>query len=258
MHILVRQVPPGGREEDMARVSVVFPAYNEEAHVAEAVEAALKVGVGHVICVNDCSADATGEVVDRLVADSRVEAVHHEVNQGKQAAVKHGLQAVLRHADAEAIAVLDADMQDDPALLPGLCHLVGRYDVVIGYRARGDMPGIRRLANSLANVPYRFVAGIDIHDIQSGYRVYTREVAEFLADRLAVTGRYTLEHTSMLLFGRLGAERRRDFRIAEIAVPYTYEGAKSSIRLRDNLQLTWASIYHAVVLARLQRSEKPR
>lgn len=252
MRILVDQVAPGGREENMSRVAVVFPAYNEEGHVAEAVQAALGAGAGRVVCVNDCSADATGTIIDRLAADRRVQAIHHEVNQGKQAAVKHGLQAAVRHEDCQAFAVLDADMQDDPALLPGLCHQVGPYDLVIGYRSRGDMPGIRRLANTLANVPYRWVAGIAIHDIQSGYRIYARETAEYLAEHLAVTGRYTLEHTSMLLCGRLAAERGRDFRIAEMPVPYSYEGAKSSIRLKDNIELTWASLYHAAALARLQ------
>jgi glycosyltransferase involved in cell wall biosynthesis len=259
MRILVEQVPAGGREQNTARVGVVFPAYNEEEHVAEAVQAALGVGLGRVVVVNDCSRDATGSIIDRLAAgDPRVEALHHEVNQGKQAAVKHGLEAMVRHPDAEVVAVFDADMQDDPATLPALSPLVGRYDLVIGRRYRGDMPFARRLANSLANVPYRLVAGIRIHDVQSGFRVYTREVAAYLARNLTVKGRYTLEHTSLLLFGKLANERGRDFRIAEMPVPYTYEGAKSSIRLRDNLQLTWATVYHAVALAWVQRSKKRR
>lgn len=236
----------------MGRVAVVFPAYNEERHVAEAVEAALAAGVGYVTCVDDCSADATGTIVDRLAADSRVEALHHEVNQGKQAAVKHGLTLALGHAAAQAFAVLDADMQDDPALLPGLCHHVGPYDLVIGYRGRGDMPLHRRLANLLANVPYHFLAGVPIHDVQSGYRVYTREAAQFLAQHLSVRGGYTLEHTSMLLFGKLAARRQRDFAIAEVQIPYTYADAKSSIGMKDNLQLTWAAVYHAAALARLR------
>lgn len=253
MRILVDQLAPGGREENMGRVAVVFPAYNEERHVAEAVQAALGAGAQRVVCINDGSADATGSIIDRLSADPRVQAIRHEVNQGKQAAVKHGLQAAVRHEDCQAFAVLAADMQDDPALLPGLCHQVGPYDLVIGYRSRDDMPGIRRLANTLANVPYRWVAGIALHDIQSGYRIYTREVAEYLAEYLAVKGRYTIEHTSMLLCGRLAAERGRDFRIAEMPVPYSYEGTKSSIRLKDNIQLTWASLYHAATIAWLQR-----
>jgi dolichol-phosphate mannosyltransferase len=237
----------------MERVAVVFPAYNEEAHLEEAVRAALAVGAGRVVCVDDCSRDATPEIVDRLAREPPLEALHHEVNQGKQAAVKHGLEAVAARAGVEVVAVLDADMQDDPALLPGLCHHLPDYDVVIGHRGRGDMPPHRRLANLLANAPYRFLAGIAVHDIQSGYRVYTAEVAAYLADHLSPEGGYTFEHTSMLLFGRLAAERGRDFRIAEVPIPYTYAEAQSSIRLKDNLALTWASLYHARALGRLRR-----
>ena len=237
----------------MACVAAVFPAYDEERHVAECVERALAVGVSRVVVVNDYSRDRTGEIIDALAADPRVEAVHHPVNLGKQAAVKHGLEAVVQHPGWEAVAVLDADMQDDPAVLPSLCHLVGPYDLVIGYRSRGDMPAARRAANLLANVPYRFLAGMPMHDVQSGYRVYSRQVAEFLAEHLTVKGRYTLEHTTMLLFGRLAAQRGSDFRIAEVPVAYTYQDARSSIRLRDNMQLTWASVYHAAALGRLRR-----
>jgi glycosyltransferase involved in cell wall biosynthesis len=253
VRILVDQRAPDGREADMGRVAAVFPAYNEERHVADCVQAALATGVGLVVVVNDCSADATGAIIDRLAADPRVETVHHTVNQGKQAAVLHGLQAAARRPGWEAIAVLDADMQDDPALLPGLCRLIGPYDLVIGYRGRGDMPAVRRLANMLANAPYAMLAGIPIRDIQSGYRVYSREAGECLARGLRPAGRYTFEHTSMLLFGKLARARGRDFRIAEVPVAYTYEDARSSIRLRDKLQLTWASVYHALVLAQLRR-----
>ncbi len=250
LHVTV--VPPGGRDERMERVGVVLPAYNEERHVADVVRAAFEAGVGRVVVVNDCSADGTAEIVDRLAADDeRVEALHHEVNQGKQAAVKHGLGALVRHADVEVVSVLDADMQNDPALLPGLCHLIGEYDLVIGARSRGDMPRIRRASNWLANLPYR-VVGVGLHDIQSGYRVYSREAAERLAECLTTRGRYTFEHTSMLEFGKLAREQGSPFEVAEVDIPYTYQDAQSGIRMIDDLQLAWAAIYHAIALGLLR------
>ena len=253
MRITVEQVPPGGREEDMGRVAVVFPAYNEDRHVAEAVEAALAAGAGRVVCVDDCSTDATGSIIDRLAEDERVRAIHHKVNQGKQAAVKRGIGEAVRCLRSDVFAVLDADMQDDPSLLPGLCHHIGAYDLVIGRRGRGDMPAVRRLSNALANMPYRVLARVAIHDVQSGYRIYSREVAEFLALHLDTRGGYTLEHTSMLLFGKLAAQGSRSFKIAEIEIPYRYAGAESTIRMKDNLQLAWAAVYHAAAIGRLAR-----
>ena len=253
MRIIVDQVPVGGREGDMERVAVVFPAYNEERHVGEAVRTALEAGVGHVVCVNDCSVDFTGAIIDNLASDSRVAALHHEVNQGKQAAVKHGLALALARAGTSAFAVLDSDMQLDPGLLPGLCHHIGPYDLVIGRRRRDAMPAASRASNTLANTPYRLVAGVRINDVQSGYRIHNREVAECLAEGLAERGGYVLEHITMLLFGELAARRNRDFRIAEIEVPCLYGEARSDISLKDYLQLTWATIYHAAALARLLR-----
>ena len=251
MKVLVSQAQPLPPAQDMARVGIVLPAFNEERRVAQVVQRSLEIGAGHVVCVNDCSRDRTGAIIDGL-AGPRMEALHHPVNRGKQAAVKTGLRAALAHPDVSVIALIDADMQNDPAILPGLVPLIGPYDMVIGVRNRGDMPPHRRLANSLANLPYRLLAGIAISDVQSGCRLYRRPVAECLVQELTDTGRYTLEHTTMLLFGKLAQQWRRDFLIAEVQVPYTYEGAVSSIRMRDNVQLTCAAIYHALALARLR------
>ncbi|MFW6189197.1 MAG: glycosyltransferase family 2 protein [Planctomycetota bacterium] len=252
MRIRVEQPGPRPPADDLSEVAAVLPAYNEQKHLARAVSAALEVGVGLVACVDDGSADATGRILDELAADPRVLAVHHEVNRGKQAAVRTGLRAALSAGGMRGFAVLDADMQNDPALLPLLCAPLGEYDVVIGARRRDRMPPQRKLANALANLPYNVLAGVAVHDVQSGFRVYTREVADFLAENLTARGGYTLEHTTMLLFGRLARLRRRDFRIAEVPVPCAYGEAESHIRVADNLALTRAALYHAAALGVLR------
>jgi glycosyltransferase involved in cell wall biosynthesis len=254
MRIRAVKVAPAESAVDMTRVGMVFPAYNEEQHVAEAVEATLAVGIETIAVVNDCSTDGTAGIIDGLAAEhGAVETLHHEVNQGKQAAVKHGLQRLAERTDLNAVAVLDADMQNDPALLPGLCAHIGKYDLVIGARSHQGMPIIRRASNRLANFPYRLLAGVEIRDVQSGYRVYSQEVAAQLSEHLAEEGGYTLEHTSMLLFGRLANRWGRDFMIAEVPVPSWYEGAASSIGVWDNCQLTAATVYHALALADIRR-----
>ncbi|NLW50059.1 MAG: glycosyltransferase family 2 protein [Candidatus Brocadiaceae bacterium] len=253
MRIRVEQRTGQRAERAMAHVAAVFPAYNEERHLARCVEAALACGLGLVVVVNDGSTDSTGAILDRLACDPRVQAVHHEVNLGKQAGVVHGLQAAARHTHWNAVAVLDADMQNDPALLPRLCGLIGPYDLVVGRRHQDHMPAVRRAANLLASAPYALLAGVPIGDVQSGYRVYSRETAAYLARHLPEAGRYAFEHSSMLLFARLARARRRDFRIAEVPVPCSYEDAPSRIRLCDKLQLTWATVYHAAAIARLRR-----
>ena len=253
MGITVQVLPHAGRCEDLSDTAVVFPAYNEERRVSEAVETALGVGVGRVVCVNDCSTDGTPAILDSWRNDPRVDVIHHAVNQGKQAAVKHGLLRALEHKELLRFATLDADMQDNPAELPRMAAPVGKWDVVNALRSRDEMPAARQVANFLANFPYHALARVRIRDLQAGYRVYTREVAEYLARHLTVAGGYTLEHTTMVLFGELAARRRAPFRIAEVPVPYSYGGAKSHIRLKDNVQLTAASVLCAWRLARTLR-----
>lgn len=252
MRILVSQPSPVPPARDLTRVAVVLPAYNEERHVGRTVQRALAAGAGCVVCVNDCSTDGTGEVLERLAADGRVIACHHAVNRGKQAAVKTALRVALRQPGAAVFALMDADMQNDPVVLPRLVPYIGACDALIGVRDRSEMPRHRRIANALANLPYRILAGVAVSDVQSGWRLYSRPVAAYLAGHLSDAGRYTLEHCSMLLFGALARRWGRDFRIAEVAVPCPYRGAASSIRMRDNVQLTWATIYHALALARLR------
>ncbi len=252
MRIVVRQVPLLSGFADMARVAVVFPAYNEEANIAEVVGDALRAGVGRVVCVDDCSTDGTGEIIEKLTEEPRVQAVRHGVNQGKQAAVRHGLGAALRHPEQGIFAVLDADRQNDPALLTGLCGHLEENDVVIARRSTARMAPARRLANALANMPYRIIAGMGIHDVQSGYRLYRRSAAQWLARHLSDAGRYALEHASLLELGRMALSQGRDLRVAEVAIPYRVARAASSIRVRDNLQLTWASVYYAAGLAGLR------
>ncbi len=237
----------------MSAVGVVLPAYNEQEHVADAVAACLAQGPGRIVCVDDASTDRTAQIIRGLAArQDRVEAAHHAINQGKQGAVRTGLRQLLRHREVEAVAVIDADMQNDPAHLPKLCCHLAAHDVVIGVRRQGEMPRVRRLANALANLPYRTLAGVALSDVQSGFRVYRRDVAAYLEEHMASSGRYALEHTSMLLLGRLARERRQEVRLAEVSIPCRYGRAASHIRVRDNVQLTWASVYHALALALLR------
>jgi glycosyltransferase involved in cell wall biosynthesis len=220
--------------------------------VGQTADRAIDAGAEYVVCVDDCSTDATPGIVDRLAAGQRVKALHHSVNMGKQAAVRTGLRAAVKISEVRMVAVLDADMQNDPALLPRLCVHIPPFDVVVGRRLHGGMPPIRRLSNDLADLPYRLLAGVAIRDVQSGYRVYSRPVAEYMARRLPARGGYTFEHETMRLFGELAAKRERDFLIGEVMVPCEYSGAQSGIRALDNLQLIMATIRTSAALGRLR------
>jgi glycosyltransferase involved in cell wall biosynthesis len=86
----------------MARSSILIPAYNEEASVAEVVRVALAAGLGPVLVVDDGSEDATAEVAEEAGA----EVLRLERNLGKGGAVFEGS----KHLKCEVVLLIDADL----------------------------------------------------------------------------------------------------------------------------------------------------
>src|ERR1035437_9133288 len=99
-------------------LSVVAPVYDEQELIEQFGERAI-AAVGaypfELVLVNDSSADRTPEILDRIAdADPRVRVVHLSRNFGHQAALTAGLE----HASGDVVAMIDADLQDPPELLP--------------------------------------------------------------------------------------------------------------------------------------------
>ena len=124
----------------LGKVSVCAPVYNEEALVEafyERATAALKDLDYELIIVNDGSRDSTPEKLDALAAaDPRLRVVHLSRNFGHQAALTAGLE----HARGDAVAMLDADLQDPPELIREmLAEWQNGADVV--YMVRAERQG---------------------------------------------------------------------------------------------------------------------
>jgi len=115
-------------------LSVVVPAYNEEATLADVVRKVLKLEhLLEIVVVDDCSSDRTGAVARALAAeDARVRVTRHERNRGKTEALKTGFA----QTTGEIVIVQDADLEYDPAEIPEVIRpiLQGRADVVYGSR----------------------------------------------------------------------------------------------------------------------------
>lgn len=140
----------------MSQLTVVVPAYNEAAGLAAFHQrlSAVLDGLGldcRVLYVDDGSRDATWAAIESLVADDdRVDALRLSRNFGKEAAMTAGLD----HCDADAVVVIDADLQDPPELIPQLvAEWRNGHDVV--YATRDARDGESRFKRFTAAAFYR-------------------------------------------------------------------------------------------------------
>jgi glycosyltransferase involved in cell wall biosynthesis len=149
-------------------VSVVIPAYNEEAGIAPVVAALAALGFGEVLVVDDGSTDATASRA--AAAGARV--IRHPYNKGNGASVKTGI----REARCGSVLLLDADGQHDPAEALRLVEPIGTYDMVIGARAAADQSATRALGNAVFNALASWLSERRIPDLTSGFRAARREL----------------------------------------------------------------------------------
>lgn len=160
------------------KLSIVIPAYNEEAAIGAIIRRCLAerenivretpVTDVEVIVVNDGSHDRTAEIAGTF---NDITLVSYEKNKGYGAAIKSGFEK----ATGTLVAFLDADGTCDPHYFIDMCRkLVAEdADIVIGSRMTPEskMPGIRRVGNRFYAALINFIGNTAITDSASGMRV---------------------------------------------------------------------------------------
>ena len=165
-------------------ISIIVPCHNEEEMVPifhkeiAAVSGQLPDVAFELIFVNDGSKDATLAELKRLAAlDERVHYLSFSRNFGKEAAMVAGL----RHATGDYVAVMDADLQDPPAMLVEMIALIrtGEYDC-IGTK-RLDRKGEPPIRSFFARQFYHLINHISDTEIIDGardFRLMTRQMVD--------------------------------------------------------------------------------
>jgi glycosyltransferase involved in cell wall biosynthesis len=241
------------------KLSIIIPTYNESKTIAEilrrvrAVSLTVPTGYGpengpdvtferEVVIVDDGSTDGTRETLHALEGEPDIVVVFHERNQGKGAAVRTGLQ----HASGDVMLIQDADLEYDPRDYPALLQPIAedRSQVVYGSRFRGGptkamffwhMVG-NRFLTLMTNVLYDTI----LSDMETCYKVFTREVAERL-DLKAPGWGFDPEITAQIL--------KRGYRIYEVPISYTgreFEEGKK-IGWHDGLTVLWTLLKHRFI-----------
>ena len=211
----------------MDALSLVIPAFNELAVIAQAVseaEAALagRFAAFEVLVVDDGSADDTAAVVSRCLPAARhTRLLRHDANRGYGAALRTGFEA----ARYPLVAFTDADCQFDLTELPLLAALTDEYPIVAGYRLDRKDTAKRRFFSWGYNRLARTLLGTRVRDVDCALKVFRREVLA----RLLPESRGFFVNTEMMT-------RARQLGFPVVEVPVTHRpraSGESKVSLRE-------------------------
>lgn len=188
----------------MEKISIIVPCYNEEEAIPLFYEEAVRVEKQmsnfefEIIFVNDGSSDRTMEVIlEYAQKDEQVKYIDFSRNFGKESAIYAGLT----YASGDYVVMMDADLQDPPALLPEMMRAIKEegYDSVATRRVtRKGEPPIRSF---FARCFYRIINKMSKTEIVDGTRDYRLMTRQFV-DSLLELGEYN--RFSKGLFGWVG------------------------------------------------------
>ena len=211
------------------RLSVLIPVFDEEATIETVVDLVRSANVPtEIICVNDRSRDRSGEILDRLMAEGKVDRVIHQPeNRGKGAAIREAIAA----STGSVVIVQDADLEYDPSDWPVLLEplIDGRADAVFGSRFLGGPHRVLYFWHSVGNTVLttlsNMLTNLNLTDMETCYKAMRGDLARSL--RLT-SDRFGFEPEVTARLAQAGA------RIYEVPISYsgrTYaEGKKISWR----------------------------
>ena len=217
-------------------LSIIIPVFNEQATVARVVSrvAALPLNTELVI-VDDCSTDGTRAILERVADLPQVQVILKDKNAGKGAALRSGFE----YATGDYIIIQDADLEYDPRDIPPIIQplLRGEADIVYGSRFIGDVihdkSFIHRLGNAVLTKSSNLFSGLNLTDMETCYKAFTREAME--AVRIE-QDRFGIEPEITAKLARCG------FRFKEVPISFyesrSYDEGKK-IGIKDLFNAFW-------------------
>lgn len=167
-------------------LSVVVPAFNEEKTIQSILDQIIQVDLEgmmiEIVIINDCSTDATRELVSDYISAHRgssISLIDQERNMGKGAAIRRGIE----EASGDFLIIQDADLEYDPKEYIDLLNplLNDKADVVYGSRFMGSKPHrILFFWHSLGNKLLTFLSNmfnnLNLTDMETCYKMFRSEI----------------------------------------------------------------------------------
>lgn len=222
-----------------------MPVFNEEATVVASIRRVLSTKIRkvstHLMVIDDGSTDRTKRELKKI-RDKRVEILSHHHNLGKGAAIRTALEK----AGGDIFVIQDADLEYDPIDLNSLLSpiLDGKADVVFGSRFVGSGPHRviyfwHRVANQVITLLCDCFTNLNLTDVETGYKAFTKEVAQRIdleENRFGFDPEFTMKAAKMKA------------RVYEVGVSYagrSYDEGKK-INWKDGIVAVWTIIKYSL------------
>jgi len=214
------------------RIVAVMPAYNAATTLRATVADIPAGAVDEIVLVDDASRDDTVAIATEL----GLTVVRHERNKGYGGNQKTCYDEALRRG-ADIVVMIHPDYQYDSRLVPYVIGFIrdGVCDMVLGSRVRtrretieSGMPVWKYIANRFLTLVENVVLGLNLSELHTGYRAYSRRVLETIP--------YHRNDDNFVFDSQVIAQAARfGFRIGEVPVPCRYMEEASSVNLRQGI-----------------------
>ncbi|MBU1672667.1 MAG: glycosyltransferase family 2 protein [Actinobacteria bacterium] len=222
------------------KLSILIPVFNEHATIREILEKVRAVDIGEItreiLVVDDGSTDGTREILAAEEVEQNTTVLYHDVNRGKGAAIRTGLERVT----GDYVIIQDADLEYDPddyrVLLAPV--LKKKAEVVYGSRFTGERRNMlfwHMLGNKLLSLVTNILYNTTLSDMETCYKLFSRQALE---DIIVKADRFDFEPeiTAKIL--------KKGIRIWEVPISYAGrefdEGKK--ITWKDGFAALWTLI----------------
>ena len=220
------------------KLSVIIPVYNELDTIMQVIERVQAVDIDkEIIIVNDCSTDGTREKLEILPTGGDLRIIHHDVNQGKGAAIRTGQKAM----SGDVVIIQDADLEYSPAEYPKMFYLFeqGKADVVYGSRYSGRDLLVdsfwHYLGNKFLTTMSNALANVHLTDMETCYKMIRADIFKTIKIECDCFG-FEPEITAKLA--------KSNCRIYEVPISYSgrdyAEGKK--ITWKDGVAALWTIV----------------
>lgn len=218
-------------------LSVVMPVYNENETIEQIIDFVMNEPTPkELVIVDDCSRDGTREYLSNYQREG-VRVFFHEVNQGKGAALRTGIQ----HCTGDIVIIQDADLEYDPLEYPRVISpiIANKADVVYGSRFSGQEKRVlyfwHTLGNKFLTLLSNMLTNLNLTDMETCYKAFRREIIqriEIESDRFGFEPEVTAKISRM------------NCRVYEVPISYhgrSYAEGKK-ITWRDGFSAIWCII----------------